>query len=41
MSFLDALRKAFRYTLLSMGVSAPKEKPRPAPQPSSKGDTSK
>jgi hypothetical protein len=41
MSVLDALRKGLRYLLLSMGVSAPAEKPRPAPKSTSPDDSGK
>ena len=33
MSFLNSLRKGFGYFLMSMGVSSPAKKPRPAAKP--------
>jgi hypothetical protein len=33
MSLLDALRKGFGFFLMSMGVSSPAKKPKPAPKP--------
>jgi hypothetical protein len=33
MSVLDSLRKGFSFLLLSMGVSAPPKKAKPAPKP--------
>jgi hypothetical protein len=39
MSVIDSLRKGFNLFLLSMGVSAPAKKPRPAPKPADKPDS--
>jgi hypothetical protein len=36
MSVLDWLRKGFGYVLLTMGVSRPSQKPKPADQPAGK-----
>jgi hypothetical protein len=36
MSVLDSLRKGFSFFLLSMGVSAPPKKTKPAPKPAGK-----
>jgi len=35
MSLLDALRKGFYFFLMSMGISSPAKKPKPAPKPDS------
>jgi hypothetical protein len=35
MSVLDSLRKGLGFVLMSMGVSSPKKKTKPAPKPSS------
>jgi hypothetical protein len=35
MSLLDSLRKGFGFFLLSMDVSSPAKKPKPAPKPDS------
>lgn len=32
MSVLDSLRKAFRFFLMSLGISSPQKKPAPKPQ---------
>jgi hypothetical protein len=36
MNVLDSLRKGFSFFLLTMGISSPVKKPRPAPQPPAK-----
>jgi hypothetical protein len=36
MKITDSLRKGFGFFLLSMGVSSPAKKPRPAPKPPAK-----
>jgi hypothetical protein len=41
MSVLDSLRKGFGFFLLSMGVSAPPKKAKPAPESATKQETSK
>jgi hypothetical protein len=41
MSVLDSLRKGFGFFLLTMGVSSPAKKPRPAPKPAAKPDPTK
>jgi hypothetical protein len=33
MSFLDSLRKGFRFFLMSFGISSPTKKPAPKPVP--------
>jgi len=33
MNVLDALRKGFGFFLMSMGISSPAKKPKPAPKP--------
>jgi len=38
MSLVDWLRKGFGYVLLSMGVSRPPPKPKPAAKPAPKAD---
>jgi len=39
MSVLDSLRKGFGFLLMSMGVSAPAKKTKPAPKPAQKPDS--
>jgi hypothetical protein len=39
MSLLDSLRKGFSFFLMSMGVSAPVKKTKPAPKPAQKPDS--
>jgi hypothetical protein len=36
MSVLDSIRKGLGFVLMSMGVSSPKKKPRPAAKPAPK-----
>jgi hypothetical protein len=33
MNLLDAVRKGFSFFLLSLGISSPTKKPKPAPKP--------
>ena len=39
MSVRDSLRKGFQVFLMSMGVSSPAKKPKPAPKPVTKSDS--
>ena len=39
MSVLDSLRKGFGFLLMSMGVSAPPKRTKPAPKPAQKPDS--
>jgi hypothetical protein len=39
MSVLDTLRKGFGYLLMSMGVSSPARKAKPAPKPAPKPES--
>lgn len=41
MSLLDSLRKGFSFFLMSMGVSSPAKKAKPAPKPASKAESGK
>jgi hypothetical protein len=41
MSVLESLRKGFNLFLLSFGISAPPKKPRPAPKPTPKDNSSR
>ena len=41
MSMVDSLRKGFSFLLLSMGVSSPAKKPRPARKPAPKAESGK
>jgi hypothetical protein len=41
MGVLDSLRKGFGFLLLSMGVSSPAKKPRPARKPAPKAESGK
>ncbi|MGO9776277.1 MAG: hypothetical protein ACLQGT_03250 [Terracidiphilus sp.] len=41
MSVIDSLRKGFGFLLLSMGVSSPDKKPRPARKPAPNADSGK
>jgi hypothetical protein len=41
MSVLDSLRKGFGYFLMSMGVSSPAKKAKPAAKPGPKPDAGK
>ena len=40
MSVLDSLRKGFGFLLMSIGVSSPAKRPRPAAKPAPKRDSS-
>jgi hypothetical protein len=39
MSILDSLHKEFGFLLMSMGVSAPPKRTKPAPKPAQKPDS--
>ncbi|MGA2086680.1 MAG: hypothetical protein ABSG60_14310 [Terracidiphilus sp.] len=41
MSVLDSLRKGFSFFLLSVGVSSPAKKAKPAPKPASQSQDGK
>jgi len=41
MSVLDALRKGFGFLLMSMGVSSPAKKTKPASKPAPKAESGK
>lgn len=41
MSVIDSLRKGFGFFLLTMGVSSPARKEKPAPKPPPGGESSK